>query len=120
MSHSRQWVKVQPHKCSVVSSYPVLRSLYAALITDLAYGIKIKEHNDPYVKQVEEALGAISEATIPGKYFVEMFPIMKHIPSWFPGAGWKRRAQYYKKINELVACEPFEIVKNNLVFDIMI
>lgn len=44
-----------------------------------------------------------------------MFPVMKHIPSWFPGAGWKRRAEYYKRINELVAREPFEIVRQNLV-----
>ncbi|KAF9442056.1 cytochrome P450 [Macrolepiota fuliginosa MF-IS2] len=88
--------------------------LFAELITEIAYGIKIKEHKDPYVERIKESLGAISEATIPGKYLVEMFPMMKYIPSWFPGAGWKRRGEYFKGLNELVAREPFETVRNNL------
>lgn len=81
----------------------------------MAYGIKIQDHNDPYVQQIEEVLHAVGDASIPGRYLVEMFPIMKHIPSWFPGAGWKRKAAYYKQINDRVSREPFETVKDNLV-----
>ncbi|KAF5353990.1 hypothetical protein D9756_007074 [Leucocoprinus leucothites] len=90
------------------------RHLFAALITDVAYGIQIKEENDPYIQHIEEVLTAVGEAAIPGRYLVELFPIMKHIPSWFPGAGWKRKAAYYKRMNDMVSREPYETVKQNL------
>src|SRR5690349_5001441 len=86
-------------------------SLFAALITDVAYGIQIKEKNDPYIQHIEEVIHAVGEAAIPGRYLVDLFPIMKYIPQWFPGAGWKRKAAYYKKLNEMVSEEPYNTVK---------
>jgi hypothetical protein len=93
----------------------IFRSLFAALITEIAYGIEIQDHNDPYIEQIETVMKGVGEASIPGKFLVEMFPIMKYIPSWFPGAGWKRKAAFYKRLNERVSREPYEIVKENLV-----
>ncbi|EKM77775.1 hypothetical protein AGABI1DRAFT_121852 [Agaricus bisporus var. burnettii JB137-S8] len=90
------------------------RHLFAALITEVAYGIEIQDHNDPYVQQIEEVIKGVGEASVPGRYLVEVFPIMKYIPSWFPGAGWKRKAAYYRRINDRVSREPYEIVKENL------
>ncbi|KXN89187.1 O-methylsterigmatocystin oxidoreductase [Leucoagaricus sp. SymC.cos] len=34
--------------------------------------------------------------------------------AWFPGAGWKRKAAYYKRLNDIVSRGPFETVKQNL------
>ncbi|KAJ3573488.1 hypothetical protein NP233_g2405 [Leucocoprinus birnbaumii] len=90
------------------------RHLFAALITDVAYGIQIKEENDPYIEILEEAMNAVGEAAVPGRYLVEIFPIMNYIPSWFPGANWKRKAAYVKELNIRVSQEPIEIVKENL------
>jgi hypothetical protein len=90
-------------------------SLFAALITDVAYGLQIEETNDPYIQHIEEVLDAIGEAAIPGRYLVDLFPIMKHIPSWFPGAGWKRKAAYYKRMNDMVSQDTYETVKRDLV-----
>ena len=33
-----------------------------------------------------------SEAGILGAFWVEFLPILKYVPSWFPGAGFQRKA----------------------------
>jgi hypothetical protein len=40
---------------------------------------------------------------------------MKYIPSWFPGAGWKRWGEHHYRLNQAVVNMPFEYVKENLV-----
>ena len=105
-------LKVNPIVGNIITD---ISSLFAALITDVAYGIQIKEENDPYIEILEEAMNAVGEAAVPGRYLVEIFPIMNYIPSWFPGANWKRKAAYVKELNIRVSQEPIEIVKENLV-----
>jgi hypothetical protein len=31
-------------------------------------------------------MGAIAELLIPGAFLVDIIPILKHVPEWFPGA----------------------------------
>jgi len=46
---------------------------------------------------------------------VDTFPILKHIPAWFPGAGFKKvAAEWRKKVMRNVNM-PFERVKANMV-----
>ena len=37
-----------------------------------------------------------SEVMTPGRYLVEHFPALAHIPSWFPGAKFKRDAEKWR------------------------
>lgn len=34
----------------------------------------------------------IETAVVPGKYLVELFPALQHLPAWFPGTGFKKDA----------------------------
>ncbi len=81
----------------------------------VAYGITIKEENDPAVENAEIALAGIAEAGNPGSFLVDTFPIMKYIPSWFPGAEWKKKAEYWRHINDIVANGPWDLVKAQMV-----
>ena len=40
---------------------------------------------------------------------------MKYVPSWFPGAGWKRYGEQLKAKAREVADEPFQRVRRELV-----
>ena len=42
------------------------------------------------VAKVEDYVARMLKAALPGNYFVDFFPWMMHIPTWFPGASWKR------------------------------
>jgi hypothetical protein len=81
---------------------------------EVAYGIK-PTLDDPYVHNAEVALEGIADAGTPGRYLVETFPIMKHIPSWFPGAEWRRKADYWRDVNRDVCYRPWNLVKEQMV-----
>ena len=58
----------------------------------MTYSIKVRPYNDPYIKIAEEAVGAMAELMIPGAFFVDIIPILKYVPRWFPGATFQRKA----------------------------
>ncbi|KAI0676518.1 O-methylsterigmatocystin oxidoreductase [Trametes maxima] len=68
------------------------RHVFGAIIMDVTYGIRVAEIEDPYIDVARRSAALFSDIVIPGRYLVELFPFMKHIPSWFPGAGYKREA----------------------------
>ncbi|TEB35419.1 cytochrome P450 [Coprinellus micaceus] len=62
----------------------------AAVIMKVAFGYTITD-DDPFIKVAEEASKISGWATQPGRWLVDHHPIIRFIPSWFPGAGWKRQ-----------------------------
>lgn len=83
----------------------------------IAYGIDVKESNDPYISIAEEALNGLAEAGVIGAFLVDMFPILKYVPSWVPGAGFQKKAARWKEVNITMAEKPFCFVKEQLVQD---
>jgi len=81
----------------------------------VAYGINVKDSDDPYISNAEEALNGIVEAGIPGAFLVDLLPILKYVPAWFPGAGFKRKALYWSKVNTEVVEKPFQFVAEQVV-----
>lgn len=74
----------------------------------VSYGIEVAEENDPYVAAVEEGVATFNEAFVPGAFLVETFPSLRHIPSWFPGGGFKRTAAKWKEIAHNMRDAPFK------------
>ena len=82
---------------------------------DIAYGIKIQGTGDRYISLVDEAIDGIEEASVPGAFWVDFFPILVHVPSWFPGAGFQKKAGHWRKLNTIVTEKPFRYVQEQLV-----
>lgn len=70
----------------------------------------VSDLNDEYVRLAQEGLEALSVSTVPGVYWVEHFPPLRHIPSWVPGTSSKKMAEYYKPI--VVAMRDYDIKKD--------
>lgn len=87
-----------------------IRWLAGANIMAATYGIDAAEKDDPYIQLGEEALSAASKAGGAGVYLVDVLPILKHIPDWFPGAQFKRDAKVWKAIAERARDWPHEFV----------
>ena len=81
----------------------------------ITYGIDIQESDDPYNLVSEEAIRGINEAGIPGAFWVDVFPMLKHVPSWFPGAGFQKKAAHWREVNKALTETPFRYVKEQLV-----
>ena len=81
----------------------------------IGYGIAVQESDDPYISIAEEAVTQITKAGIPGTFWVDFFPLLKYVPSWFPGAGFQRKAARVKEDINTMAEKPFRYVQEQLV-----
>ncbi|KAH9487252.1 Cytochrome P450 monooxygenase COX2 [Psilocybe cubensis] len=91
-----------------------IRHTFASIIMNVAYGITVEDPSDAYVSNAEKALEGIVEAGLPGSFLVDLIPALLHVPAWFPGAGFKKKAAYWSKINDDVINKPFEYIENEL------
>ena len=78
---------------------------------NITYGIDIQEFDDPYISLAEEVLNGINEAAILGRFWVDLFPILKHVPSWFPGAGFQKKAAHWRRVNAATIEKAFRFVE---------
>ncbi|KAJ7436982.1 cytochrome P450 [Mycena galericulata] len=90
------------------------RQMTGEIIISAAYGIDVLPSKDPYIDLAREALHAFSTANIPGRYLVDTFPILKHVPRWFPGAGFKRQAEEWRKLSLAMLEVPFAETKRRM------
>ena len=81
----------------------------------IGYGIAVQESDDPYIAIAEEVLKGVAEAGIPGAFLVDLFPILKYVPRWFPGAGFQKKAASWRELNHIMADKPFCHVQEQLV-----
>jgi len=81
----------------------------------ISYGLTVLESDDPFVSNAKEALRGVTDASVPGAFLVDLLPILRYVPSWVPGAGFKRTASYYAKVNVDVVEKPFKLVKRKMV-----
>ncbi|VDC04864.1 unnamed protein product [Peniophora sp. CBMAI 1063] len=67
----------------------------------IAYGHHDTKTDDKHVQVAEKAMHALADVMRPGNlYLVELFPVLKHIPAWFPGATFRRVALRGRKLIE--------------------
>ncbi|KAF8335162.1 cytochrome P450 [Amanita rubescens] len=67
-----------------------------AVILSVAYGWKVTSNDDYFVRLNEEAFSIHNLIKKPSGWLVEFFPLLRFLPSWFPGNGYKRRAAHFK------------------------
>ncbi|TFK41805.1 cytochrome P450 [Crucibulum laeve] len=86
-----------------------IRHMTGAITLSIAYGIDLKHSNDPVLVLAEKAQSNMLSAAIPGKYLVDAFPILRHVPEWIPGAGFQKKAKEMKKEMIEYMTVPFEM-----------
>ncbi|KDQ53894.1 hypothetical protein JAAARDRAFT_197004 [Jaapia argillacea MUCL 33604] len=94
--------------------YDNIRLVFAATIMDIVYGLVVTEKNDELVTISEAAVLSATLASVPGAYLVDFIPILKYVPAWFPGAGFKRKAEEWRRLKDRFVNEPFGTVKKAL------
>ena len=90
-------------------------SLFSATIVKIVYDIDIQESDDPYILVAEESIKGTHAAGIPGTFLVDLFPMLKFVPSWFPGAGFQIKAAYWKEFTRSMIETPFRYVEQQFV-----
>ncbi|KAJ7110411.1 cytochrome P450 [Mycena epipterygia] len=94
-----------------------IRRMAGEIIISVAYGFDVLPVNDPYLAVAEQAVHIGQQVAIPGRFLVDSIPLLKHIPDWFPGAGFKRLAKEGREVGRALVNKPFAEVKRQLVSD---
>lgn len=84
-----------------------------SLILKMTYGYAVGSSNtDPLVDLVDRMANNLVEATVP--WLVDFFPALRHLPNGFPGAGFKRTARKFKRVNLAVVNIPYSFVRRQM------
>ena len=72
-------------------------SLVGSISISMTYSISVQPYNDPYIKIAEEAAAVSAVLMVPGAFLVDIIPILKYVPEWFPGAKFQSTAAITRK-----------------------
>ncbi|PPQ76416.1 LOW QUALITY PROTEIN: hypothetical protein CVT26_013072 [Gymnopilus dilepis] len=92
-----------------------LRHMAGETIMALAYGLQVQKYDDPFISTAEKAVYTLLNAASPGKYLVDTFPVLKYVPEWVPGAGFKKKAKECRKLARDMLVLPYIAAKRNIV-----
>ncbi|KAG2070560.1 cytochrome P450 [Suillus decipiens] len=118
--HALMQMETRPFLSRLVSS-PLqfqdhIRRYAGGLTLLVVYGHQVKSNDDPFLNLAEECVGILANriASGGGIWPVDIFPALKHLPVWFPGASFKRNAAIWKAKMEEFVDRPYEFVKNEI------
>ncbi|ETW82115.1 cytochrome P450 monooxygenase 109, partial [Heterobasidion irregulare TC 32-1] len=124
--HSRAAPRYEP--IQIMEAHTLLRNLShnpnnfehylqrsaSALAMKISYGHDITEEDDLYVSLAKKGMSSLIKVGVHGTYLVDYLPFLRHIPSWFPGAGFKRQAYEWRADLKAMREQPFEMVKRRM------
>ncbi|KAF9562476.1 cytochrome P450 [Agrocybe pediades] len=91
-----------------------IRRNAVAIILKVAYGYQVESNDDTLVRLIEDGFILSSTINVPGKFWVEFFPILRFLPDWFPGAGFKKKARSVGKELSRVEYIPFDWARQEI------
>lgn len=92
----------------------LIRYALGGIIMRVSYGSDDYEYNQRLSVNAGDLVNGFMEYSAPGRLLVGMFPFLRHVPSWFPGAGWKRTLDKLGELSDEVIRVPFDDTKKRL------
>ncbi|TEB33469.1 O-methylsterigmatocystin oxidoreductase [Coprinellus micaceus] len=86
------------------------RTYFSRVILRATYAIEPKDNDDPFIRNPQLVGEGFSIAGRPGAFMVDFIPVLKYVPDWMPGTGWKKLARYYNGASWRTRVLPFEHV----------
>ncbi|KAF9557276.1 cytochrome P450 [Agrocybe pediades] len=81
----------------------------------IVYGHQVKSSQDTLLSLADEGTEIIKGiASGVGIWPVDIFPALQHLPEWFPGAGFKRKAAHWRPIMQEFVDNPFQTVLDSV------
>ncbi|KAJ2928661.1 hypothetical protein H1R20_g8457, partial [Candolleomyces eurysporus] len=79
-----------------------------------AYGFDDIGQNESLIHNAEKLITELAKALVPGRFLVNYLPILRYVPSWFPGAGFQKHFKELAELNVKTRCPPFEEAKRDV------
>ncbi|PFH53736.1 hypothetical protein AMATHDRAFT_78864 [Amanita thiersii Skay4041] len=91
-----------------------IRQFAGGVVLRVTYGYNAKSRHDDYLQLVKEAMEPLMQSVHAGSFYVDFIPALKYIPSWFPGAEFKRKAKGWALSALRLRESPFQSVKDSI------
>ncbi|RDX45842.1 cytochrome P450 [Lentinus brumalis] len=91
-----------------------IRYTFTASMTKVVYDIDGEDSIKRQITLVEDAQAAIAQGLVPGRFLVQFFPFLRHVPAWLPGAEFKRLSNKWMAAACSAKWEPFAEMKKSL------
>ncbi|KAJ8072918.1 hypothetical protein PM082_016477 [Marasmius tenuissimus] len=85
-----------------------------SVVLKIIYGYTLQAENDPYVQLVSHAIEAMNDASTLALFSFDFYAITQYMPSWFPGASFKQKAERWMQSNKDLKEKPWSWVKGAL------
>jgi hypothetical protein len=116
LRHIRTYVPFTVSLLNGTFIFFAFHSLVGSTTLSMTYGINVRPYDDPHIVIAEEANEAIVELLNPGAFLVDIIPILKYVPAWFPGAKFQRKAAMMRTHAERIRNATFAATKKLMVF----
>nr|GAT49010.1 cytochrome P450 [Mycena chlorophos] len=88
--------------------------IYAAtIIVQLLAGHQISSDTDPFLLMGDSVMETFTQTGAPGMTPVDFFPILQHLPSWFPGTYYATVARRLKSVAQQFYDYPLQVRKGS-------
>ncbi|KAF8973003.1 cytochrome P450 [Flammula alnicola] len=79
------------------------------------YGYEVDSLDDPLVSVADQSNILAGRLLAPGATLIPMFPILRHVPPWFPGASSRKLIVEVKRLTDLMRTIPVDFVKQRVM-----
>lgn len=93
----------------------VQHSANGSVLIEIVYGNYPDHVRQHYLHLALTASAAFAEALLPGTTAVQYLPILRHVPAWFPGGGFKRKVAIWREKIDEHLYEPYTNAKKSMV-----
>jgi hypothetical protein len=97
------------------SDHLAVKSFFGSVIMRIAYGSSDTKLNKARISEVEHLVDSFVQLLRPGRLLVDFIPVLRHVPAWLPGAGWRRELERVRSLAYQVANVPYDDAKERLV-----
>ncbi|KAI0322765.1 cytochrome P450 [Amylostereum chailletii] len=73
-----------------------IRKAVGTIILMISHGYQPKSETDPLVRIADEATDQLGVLLSPGMFAVDILPILKWVPEWFPGGSFHKTAREWR------------------------
>ena len=81
----------------------------------IVYGVHVDTLEHEYVFLAEKAMEGMSKAALPGSYWVDLFPFLRHVPSWVPFTSARKLGEAYSPYVLAARDKPYEETRTTMV-----
>ena len=102
---------------NVLSTYDDRHRLSAATVMAMTFGYEYPpgRKEDRFVKLAEDTAAGVTSLFLPESTIINIFPFLRHIPPWVPGATTQKVAADIRETFKGFKNEPFEYLKREVV-----